>query len=555
MTARIHELPGKLPGKNRHLRRGQTTFGGLVAEGRATGYDLCDMTNLGPVGYPALSTRPLRRMYINSRNSGIPHGMTRHRGQVVFAQGDKLYVSPSPGLALETGTVSDTDKHFVPFGDNLFILPDKIYYNSTDGQCHPVELDSGVLEDVVIESGQLTTTEYNFHDAGFRSGDCFHLEVQGDRPSYALDGYYKIGTIIGGYMSIIGTFPTTGTYNIRVRREMPSLEGAFALGDRLYGYCGHTVMVCEAGNPFNWYARDISFAPTAPFLLETGDDESFTACTPWQGYPLFFKTGRICKLMGVSTGQVGAYPIPSLSEQPMPGVASGMAATLCEVGGALYYCANSGVYRYTGTYPQRISGTWSDGMTGGCGGTDGRAYYLSAMGTDGVWRTYLYRPADGEADEAWYVEDEGMVAAFSKEPVPENSGLSCLVQRPNGDLWMARSFDPPFTVGFDEAEIDSHGLPAMAEFGDERACEPDGVRLLMLELRARGNVGDTMTVKIRYDGDTEWKALGSLTGNGHMTMYRVPGDARRCEWYRLRLEMTGSWRLSGLWRELETVGS
>jgi hypothetical protein len=194
-------------------------------------------------------------------------------------------------------------------------------------------------------------------------------------------------------------------------------------------------------------------------------------------------------------------------------------------------------------------------MTGGCGGTDGKAYYLSAMGTDGVWHTYLYRPSDGEADEAWYKEDEGEVAAFSKEPVSEAGGLSCLIQKANGDIWMARCFDPPFTAGFDESDIGGSVLSAMAEFGDERSCEPDGAHLLSLALRARGESGRTMTVKICYDGSEEWGVLGTLTGNGRMTMYRIPGDARRCEWFRLRLEMTGSWRVFGLWRELETVSS
>lgn len=555
-------LPGTLSMKSRKVRRGQTSFGGLVSEAEATGEDICTMQNLSPVEFPTLSVREPRRLYLAAQNAGMPHGVTEHCGQVIFAQGTKLYVSSFPQEVTEVTTVSvsDSDKMFASFGEDLIVLPDKLRYNHATEQWNALELDSGWLTNVQVLGNRLTATGYNFLSTGFRAGNVITLETQASAQALAKE--YKLRSVGGSYVTIAGTFPLEGTYTLRVRRTFPTLSGLFALGDRLYGYSGQTIRACEAGNFFNWSVVDPDCPAMAPVTLYMRDGGAFTAGLSWQGYPWFFKADRLCRMIGVGDGSGVLPPTPTLSVLTAPGVGLGRGATLCELGGALYYCADSGVYCFSGTFPQHIGGAWSDSIYGSCGGTDGRAYFLAATGADGIWRIYLYHPTEDHGEGAWYVQDMAHPVGMLHAPLREEDGKAGLLQMSDGSLWMTRSFYPAFQEGVLEGQSpgDASGgtsastpMMGLAEFGDERACEPDGLRLLQVVLRAKGATGASMVVRVRYDDETEWQVLGVLSGSGRSCMYRLPVASRPCEWFRLRLQFFGTWKVSGLWKDMELI--
>jgi len=294
----VFALPDRMPGKLRHVRHSCTVFGGLAGAGEVGADTLQAMANLVPCGYPALTTGNARLQYLAAPTTGAAHGLTLHRGKVVLAQGTGLFVSSGAGACTRLGNVTDTDKRFASFGDLLFILPDGLVYNAADGSLRKFGLDTGNMENVSIDNVYLTVPTAGLQTKGFRVGDCIRLDIQGDIKSAVLNGYYRISALTESYLCVEGGFPERGTFTARVRRVMPDLEGLCAMGNRLYGFAGQSVYACEAGNPWNWYWADAASPETAPFSLHTAGGNDFTACTVWQGYPIFFRADGISRLMG-----------------------------------------------------------------------------------------------------------------------------------------------------------------------------------------------------------------------------------------------------------------
>lgn len=557
----VFALPDRMPGKLRHVRHSCTVFGGLAGSGEVGADTLQAMANLVPCGYPALTTGNARLQYLAAPTTGAAHGLTLHRGKVVLAQGTGLFVSSGAGACTRLGNVTDTDKRFASFGDLLFILPDGLVYNAADGSLRKFGLDTGNMENVAIDNVYLTVPTAGLQTKGFRVGDCIRLDIQGDIKSAVLNGYYRISALTESYLCVEGGFPERGTFTARVRRVMPDLEGLCAMGDRLYGFAGQSVYACEAGNPWNWYWADAASPETAPFSLHTAGGSDFTACTVWQGYPIFFRADGISRLMGrahVAGGFLAATGV-TLSEQSAPGIPAGQAATLCGLDGALYYCSGSDVYRYAGAAPARVCDGLPAGLRGICAGTDGRGLYLSATESNGTRRLFLYCPGLG-----WYRLDPVSVTAalFCPDGTGAGQGDFCLLQRLDGYLFLTRSSGTAATSGFMAATVPTP--EATAEFGDETALLPDGGRLLAVHLRACGRIGSSLKLYVRYDGESSWQLLGSVAGSGREELIRIPVPPRPCRWFRFRLNFSGSgapgrpdgaFRVSGMWWDTEQGGA
>lgn len=557
----VFALPDRMPGKLRHVRHSCTVFGGLAGAGEVGADTLQAMANLVPCGYPALTTGNARLQYLAAPTTGAAHGLTLHRGKVVLAQGTGLFVSSGAGACTRLGNVTDTDKRFASFGDLLFILPDGLVYNAADGSLRKFGLDTGNMENVSIDNVYLTVPTAGLQTKGFRVGDCIRLDIQGDIKSAVLNGYYRISALTESYLCVEGGFPERGTFTARVRRVMPDLEGLCAMGDRLYGFAGQSVYACEAGNPWNWYWADAASPETAPFSLHTAGGSDFTACTVWQGYPIFFRADGISRLMGrahVAGGFLAATGV-TLSEQSAPGIPAGQAATLCGLDGALYYCSGSDVYRYAGAAPARVCDGLPAGLRGICAGTDGRGLYLSATESNGTRRLFLYCSGLG-----WYRLDPVSVTAalFCPDGTGAGQGDFCLLQRLDGYLFLTRSSGTAATSGFMAATVPTP--EATAEFGDETALLPDGGRLLAVHLRACGRIGSSLKLYVRYDGESSWQLLGSVAGSGREELIRIPVPPRPCRWFRFRLNFSGSgapgrpdgaFRVSGMWWDTEQGGA
>ncbi len=528
----------KLPARLKREWIAQTSFAGLARTGKQTAGTVADMKNLSPRCAPALATRHPRGIYRYA--SGItPHGMVMFGDMLYYAQGSALYRSASASASEVVGVLSDTDKQFAVFGDRLFIFPDKMYVDGPRGSLHPMTIRTSVYEGVSFSSNRITLPAGNtWASLGFEVGDGLHVG-NADDVNPAPEGNYAITALRGEVAEISATFLTTYISRAIFERRVPDMDGLCTGGDRLFGFHGKDIYVSAAGNALNWNGTGITPAE-ASATLHTDSEGDFTACAPWQGYVIFFKSDRICKLLGHRSDSL------TLSDAPAPGIPPELAKTLCEVGGALYYHARSGVYRYSGQYPERIGHLTATSITFGCGGTDGLAYYLAIVPASGGEsedgrRLYVYTPETG----VWYAEDDIHVVQMVNR-----QGFLCM-QDDVGGVWLTASDGRQASVARFESNTTGAGLAASVTLEPRHIGVPIEGRLVRLCLRASAEAGATLRVLAAFgDGRTPEDAdfshaveLAQFTGAMKDRILRVPLPARVCDSVVLKLDMSGRWEI------------
>ena len=533
-TAGCDYLPSKLPAKPRRVKTCATGLGGA-----ATLPDCEGARNLSPRRMPDGATRRPRGLLMTALGEGEPHGMAVFAGNLYFARGTVLYRMDEDAV-ISLGTVSDTFKRFFVFGDRLFIYPDKLYIRAGEASMRPMELDSGVVKGSVFRENTVTLPEgMRWSELGFDAGECLRvLNADDDMP--APEGYYRIRKISGRVATLAEYFPTTYESDARFCRVVPDLERVCVSGDRVYGIAGKDVYISAAGSPLDFYSRGDADGLSGA-TLRLSSDGNITACAVWQGYVVFFKEDSVCKLLGTRSDSF------TLQERPAVGVSARLADTLREVGGALYYLNERGVYRYGGQEPERISPIGNFPVWNGVGGTDGVAYYLAVYG-NGSWRQYCYLPRE----ELWFPEDSihpcSMVC---------RDGFLC-EQDGEGRLWLTSSDGrDPFCFS-DEREVTGDVRSSMILLPDYE-FQPDGCRLTGVAVRATGPEEGTLEVLADYadgtrgldaDGMGE-ESLGIVEGGMTDRLLRFPVLPRFSDGVRLRLEMTGEWVIHGVIREYE----
>ena len=283
----------------RTLRReaGRTVaFGGCSAPFRG-GEVIAEGMNLSPRLAPLLATRPPRGLFAYGQGSGKPHGMVWFDGFLIFARGTGLYATADGVDVHFLGSVSDTDKSFFNFSGRLYIYPDKLMMDGGLTTPRPIELDTGVMEAVEFSGNTVTLPKGNsWSELGFAVGDCLWA-VNADDQNPAPEGYYRITGLHAGKATLASTFVTSYTSNARFRRVVPALTRCCVSGDRVYGIIGKEIYVSGAGSATDFYSRSVGDGKH-PVILRCESGGDFTALSPWQGYTVFFKPDRICKLLG-----------------------------------------------------------------------------------------------------------------------------------------------------------------------------------------------------------------------------------------------------------------
>lgn len=531
-------LPERLPASLRRERERITEFPG-AREGRAG--IVTAMTNLSPRCAPALATRLPRGVFASPVGSGTPHGLAFFDGRLFFARGTRLYATANGVSVSDVGAVSDTDKRFFVMGDRLYVLPDKAYVDKGGTALCPVELDTGVLEKVEFTGSKAILPEgVSWTGLGFAVGDGLRV-VNADDAEPAPEGDYRIAELHGREATVVGEFPAPYTSNARFQRKFPDLERVCVSGNRVFGIAGRDVYVSAAGSALDFYSRQDRDGQ-GPAVLRADTEGDFTACAAWQGYVVCFKADRICKLVGSRSDSFG------LQDTAAVGIPARLADTLCEVDGALCYCADGGVYRYRGQQPARMASAGDRTLTRGYGGTDGARYYLAVETRDGVWRQYVYDPEDG----CRYDEDDLKPAGMMSR-----EGF-LWIQGRDGYVWMTASDGRMAETASDERSVKG-AVRSSVTLAPDYDVLPDGCRPTEVLIRATADAGATLEVRADYadggagkdaDGTAE-VVLGSFTGRMQDRLLRIPLTPRRCDGMRLRLVMTGGWVIREIIREYE----
>lgn len=542
-------LPAKLPVATRRERMAVTSFGGLtLLHGPAQGSGkIQDMKNLITDESGALAVRAPRGKYMDSLKEGAPHGVAMHGNTLYFVQGTVLYGSSVPGQFLAVGDVEDSDKQFAVFGDKLLVFPDKRYVDGFEGNLRPMEIDTELQTGVVFRENTITLPSGKTWIAhGFRVGDGIRVTATGASGS-ACAGDCVITSINARTATVSVTYATEVTADARITRPIPDLDHMTVLGNRIYGAKGKDLYISAEGSAFNWYAP--LDGGRGPAHLRNDADGDFTACTSWQGYAVFFKEEHICKVQGDRSDSF------ALSDLSAPGIPSSMKKTLCAVGNALYYHALSGLYRYTGSYPEPIGRLPEDTVTAGVAGTDGLCYYVAVRrkedGYIDSWRRYVYEPRS----MTWYAED-------NLRPVATVKRGACLIeQAADGTLWAVRS------DGRDTgcSTLEYGKVASDVTFFPVRPANPDPVRPMALYIRLTGSADATMTVYVATsDGRSAvditsdaWRLFGTIPGGMSDRLLRIPLHCAQADSMAVRIGMTGQWRIHELVWEYEctrTVG-
>lgn len=526
-------LPERMARNPRREAGRMVAFGGFSDPFRG-GEVIAEGVNLSPRRAPLLATRPPRGLFAYGQGSGKPHGMVWFDGFLIFARGTGLYAAGG-AEAHFLGSVSDTDKSFFEFGGRLYVYPDKLMMDGGLTMPRPIELDTGVMEAVEFSGNTVTLPKGNsWSELGFAVGDCLWA-VNADDQSPAPEGYYRITGLHAGKATLASTFVTDYTSSTRFRRVVPALTRCCVSGDRVYGIIGKEIYVSAAGSATDFYSRPVGDGKH-PVILRCESGGDFTALSPWQGYTVFFKPDRVCKLLGSRSDSF------TIQESCGAGIPEGFGDTLREVGNSLYYASFGGVYRYRGQEPERVSSFGAVTVTEGHGGSDGSVYCLS-MTADGEERVRLLLPEEG----VWYPEDDLTVGSIL------GHGGFLYLQDGEGNIWKTSPEGRAAGCSFTEEQV--KGAPvSSATLVPDHFGEPDGYRLVGLAVRATGEVGGTLRVLIRYDEDIEEVLLGELDGGMTDRLLRIPMLPRPCDGSVLRLEMTGDWVIHAVLRTYERRG-
>lgn len=322
---------------------------------------------------------------------------------------------------------------------------------------------------------------------------------------------------------------------VKLKRTMPDLDGIFEHDNRLWGWKGKTIYASKLGDPKNWNVFE--GLSTDAWALETQRKGEITGGVSFGGYPTFFREDSMIRIYGATANAF------QTSELAMPGVKTGEQDSIAAAGGMLLYLSRDGMMIYADEYPQAQDSVFGNGeIKDALACSDGVRYY-ARLTVDGEKAIYRYDSKHG----LWMKEDDpgviGMTydqgtiyALLEHSIVPEqyeNRAIIDLIG--NGKI---EGIAPTEEAG---------SVESFAEFGDFTSGSLNRKAMSKMQLRMGLETGATVTIKIKYDGG-QWETLWTLT-QGIKRSVQIPILPRRCDYYRIRIEGTGMWRLYAMARE------
>ena len=496
-----------------------------------------------------LSTREPRRYA-----EWIPSGavsLGEYGGRLCRAEGRSFYYDGEQVPDLTLPLSADVKRRFSCFDGYVIVMPDKYYYQPSTGAFGSLEAEITCVADVLMDTAEVYIP-FEKRDGTvdftklFREGDRVRLKIQYLPQQSTVPQAYDLFITVKGkiYPYSIAfdpeVFPMTQDAvgaTVTVSRRMPDLEGTCVCNDRLFGYAGNTVYASMRGNVFNWHPLGLS--EDEAYEKNTAHGEAFTACTVYQGKPVFFTETMISTVYGDSPE---GY---SVVDEPLWGVLSGAADSLVSMGGQLYYLSPHGVTVYDGDEATVLSDSLGGRILSGSAGSDGRSYFLSAeMERDGATSHYnfVYSLKTGQ----WHREDRSVFydliccdrVLYGLWSDPESNKLRLYALGGHTD----RS---PYTYAVEPSDLYS-----FVEFAD---CTTDtsrhtggGLRLKRLLVRLEADANTVARVYLSCDGK-ESRLVKKITATEKQDVI-IPVFPNRCHRYRITLKVLGRFKLYAIGR-------
>lgn len=344
------------------------------------------------------------------------------------------------------------------------------------------------------------------------------------------DGYYTLQACESDAVVIRGVLTEGETLEtLTLSREMPDLEFITEAGNRLWG-CHYGVNA--AGEPVNeiyasalgdfrnWHVYEGSAADA--FSVSVGTDGVFTGAVTFGGAPIFFKEHYMHRVGG-------SYPANfQVVTSACEGVKKGSDESIVDLGDALIYHANGGVYLYDGSLPTCISEALGDvRYENAAAGALHRRYYVSMREcATGAWHLFTFDTARG----TWYREDATRARSFCRvgDVLYFIDGAGRILTTEQGDLPAAET-----------------RVPFYAETGVIGLDTPERSYLARLHLRFSLARGARVTVSVQYNSTGEFHEVYTARAGGLRGVTAILRP-RRCDHLRLRIEGEGEVKLFSL---------
>lgn len=505
-------------------KRLQTDFYGIHHMPGCSDGELYDCENLSSEFFPLMAPRKKRALY---RTLDKANGLAG-RDVLMWADGTEFFYGGE-----KKGEVSDGPKDFYFIGPYVIIWPDKLYYH--------VRLDEfGALEEIYVSGeGQITFSDGTYAEESaeknsiITTGEPFNFEV-GDAVTISgcsveannitpiireisedkmtLRFYENIFTIESGT-----SYTEPGS--ITIARTVPDMDFLCENENRLWGCKEDEIYCCNLGNPKVW--QDYDGLATGAWAGSVGSAGDFTGCYSFLGYPIFFKEDAIHKVFGTKPTDF------SYGDGPRMGLLEGCAGSFAVAGETLFYRSRAGIVRYNGGYPYLIDTELGNYSPVDCvAGTDGRRYYISGETKTGEDIFLCY----DTQTKIWLREDSTRARAFAYA-----GGLYYLA---GDEIWRVDASE--------EAEGLETELSSWAEFGDFYEGSPDRKNVSAIQVRAEVPEGAALRFKISFNGGA-WQSIGEVMGPKQM--HKLPIIPHRCDYWRLRIEGAGDWKIYAIARE------
>ena len=496
-----------------------TTFTGYNHTRYGNG-QIWDCGNLSSAEYPLLVTRKQRRLI---RTIEKPNGIIAHNG-LWYVDGYGLYKDGVLKLS-----VDDSRKTLVILGDYLCVFPDKKYIRFSNEETGSLEaswsgsvtVSDGTYAGEKAKANTITTTGTPFP---FSVGDAIKLT------GGILEGEYPIIREISEDKKTLRFYEDTFSLGEQTSvtisaatavREVPDMDFVIEGENRLWGAKGGQIYASKLGDAKNWNVFDGLASDS--FAVTLGSAGDITGAIRYMGYPCFFKETEIYKVYGSRPSNFELMSSASL------GVQADSPKSLAIAGETLFYLSRPGIMSYSGGVPQLASTAFGEETyTKAVGGSDGIKYYVSAH--DGKrWNLFVLDTKSG----IWYREDDLQVIDFVWD-----GDLYALCE--DGKIWAVGE------VRNDVGEAEG-AFPSFAEFGDFDEGSPNRKGVSKIQLRLEVMSGE-LAVKISYDGGN-WIPVRTLKASGKGSVY-LPVIPQRCDFFRIRFDGTGEWRMHSFVREV-----
>lgn len=368
------------------------------------------------------------------------------------------------------------------------------------------------------------TISYQIMHGTETSADLSEKFAKGDHVEILIDGTLAyspvVSAVTSGSVAFEGASLTAATTDdtVIIRRKIPDLDFICESNNRLWGASNadKTVYCSSLGDPTNFFAYD--GLSTDGYAVAIGSEGEFTAICAYSSNVLVWKENHLHKIMG-------SYPAEYyIKDDGIDGVQAGSDRSLVAINETLFYKGVRGVYAYTGGRPTLISrNLGTEILTGGCAGTDGTRYILSALKEDDAPVLLTYDTACG----LWLKEDTIYATAF------------CLAD----NVVFFLSGTTIYRYDAESSEVISW-LAEFAPFTEDALNRKAYSRLL---LRFDLSAGARLIVETREDRG-RWNTVYRTTADRALTC-NIPVRLGRCDRLTVRLSGVGGCVVRAMARE------